>query len=444
MATELERQLSQLKQGEEPGNDRLIEYEALLNNLRESQQLLHMVLTTLPVGVVVTDRTAGVILANPAFKHIWGDIIVGGSERWAQSKGFWHDSGKRIDPESWASARALSQGQTSLNELIDIETFDGQQKTIQNSAAPIHNAEGLIVGAVIVNEDVTERVHAQKALRESADRLQHLSRRLLEVQEMERQHLARELHDQVGQLLTGLQLLLNPNGNSQTEAVKTRFEQARAIVDELFEKVRTLSFDLRPAALDQLGLVPAMFELFENYTRRTGVQVRFKQKDVEKRFAPEVETTAYRIVQEALTNVARHAGVAGVTVRMWATQDLLSVQIEDRGRGFDPETVLATSRSTGLTGMRERVMLLNGQLTIDSRPGGGTQITAELPLERPTDEENSWLSPSFWRMTIPWCAAACARSWKRSRISPSSVRPATGWRRYGWSSVPSPTWWCLI
>jgi PAS domain-containing protein len=88
-------------------------------NLRESQQLLQMVLTTLPVGVVVTDRAAGITLANPAFKRIWGDTIVPGRERWAQSKAFWHDSGKRIDPESWASARALLQGQTSLNELID-------------------------------------------------------------------------------------------------------------------------------------------------------------------------------------------------------------------------------------------------------------------------------------------------------------------------------------
>src|SRR5205807_2173913 len=103
----------------------------------------------------------------------------------------------------------------------------------------------------------------------------------------------------------------------------------------LLEKVRRLSFDLRPAVLDQLGLIPALLELFESYTKQTGVQVSFKHKDVEKRFAAEVETTAYRIVQEALTNVARHAGVAGATVRAWATQDVLSVQIEDRGRGFD-------------------------------------------------------------------------------------------------------------
>ena len=93
-----------------------------------------------------------------------------------------------------------------------------------------------------------------------------------------------------------------------------------------------------------------------------------------------METTAYRIVQEALTNVARHAGVPGVTVRVWATADALGVQIEDHGRGFDPEAALTTPRSIGLAGMQERVLLVGGRLTIDSRPGEGTKITAELPI----------------------------------------------------------------
>ena len=354
------------------------------DTLRESQQLLQNVLDTLPVGVLVTDRAADVILANPASERIWGEIIVSGRERWARSKGFKHDTGEKVDPENWASARALREGQTTLNELIDIETFDGERKTIQNSAGPIRNTEGLIIGAVVVNEDVTEQIRAQKALGESADHLQHLSRRLLAVQEDERRHLARELHDEVGQLLTGLQMLLNPKGNSQTDAVNATFEQARTIVNDLLERVRGLSFDLRPAVLDQLGLIPALLELFENYTKRTGVLVSFKHKDVENRFAAEVETTAYRIVQEALTNAARHAGVVAATVRVWATNDLLSVQIEDRGRGFDAEAALATPRSSGLAGMRERVLLMHGQLTIDSQPGDGAEITAEIPLGRPT------------------------------------------------------------
>jgi PAS domain S-box-containing protein len=128
------------------------------------------------VGVAVTDQAGDILLVNTASKRIWGDMIISGRERRAQSKGFWHDSGKRIDPANWASVRALSEGQTTLNELIDIETYDGQQRTMQNSAAPIRNAEGLIIGAVIVNEDVTERVRAEEALRQTQAELTRVAR----------------------------------------------------------------------------------------------------------------------------------------------------------------------------------------------------------------------------------------------------------------------------
>jgi PAS domain S-box-containing protein len=257
---------------------------------------------------------------------------------------------------------------------------DGIVRVLHEQGSITLNAEGKPVRLVGTVQDVTQFRQADQARKENAAQLQALSRRLLEVQEEERRHLALELHDEVGQLLTGLRLLLKPNSDAQTGAGPARLEQAQAIVDQLLDKIRGLSFDLRPAVLDELGLIPALLELFENYTKQTGVQVRFRHKNVERRFAPEVETTAYRIVQEALTNAARHAGAGGVTVRVWAAQDLLSVQIEDGGRGFDAEAVLAMSRSSGLAGMRERVMLLNGQLTIDSKAGAGTQITAELPL----------------------------------------------------------------
>jgi signal transduction histidine kinase len=221
---------------------------------------------------------------------------------------------------------------------------------------------------------------AEREREQMLERMQALSRRLLEVPEAERRHLAGELHDEVGQMLTGLRLLLKPDRDLPTEALQGRFEQARGIIDELLERIRGLSFDLRPAALDQLGLLPALLALFERYTNQTGVLVQFKHKGLEERLAPEVETNAYRIVQEALTNVARHAGVAGVTVRIWAATDVLSIQIEDQGRGFDPEVALATTRSRGLAGIQERVMLLGGQVTIESKPRAGTQITAQLPL----------------------------------------------------------------
>jgi PAS domain S-box-containing protein len=268
-----------------------------------------------------------------------------------------------------------------------ITLADGAVRVMNDWGNIVLNEEGEPIRLVGTAQDVTELREAEQALQEYTARLQALSSRLLEVQEAERRHLARELHDEVGQLLTGLRLLLKPNGAMPIDAVNTRLEQARALVDELLQRVRGLSFDLRPAALDELGLLPGLLALFERYTEQTGVLVDFKHQDVEQRFAAEVETTAYRVVQEGLTNVARHAGVAVVTVRVWPTAGTLNLQIEDGGCGFDPEAALASPQSSGLIGMRDRVLLLNGHLTIESQPGAGTQITAELPLHKQPDHK---------------------------------------------------------
>jgi PAS domain S-box-containing protein len=286
-------------------------------------------------------------------------------------------------PEDAERARALVdeaiRRRVNFNCDYRITRADGSIRVLNDRGGTILNEEGAPIRLIGTAQDVTELRKAEQALQEYTTRLQTLSRRLLEVQEEERRHLARELHDEVGQMLTGLRLILKPTADLTTDAASAGFEQARTLVDELLETVRQLSFDLRPAVLDQLGLLPGLLALFERYTKQTGVLVEFKHRGVGSRFAPEVETAAYRIVQEALTNVARHAGAEQATVRVWATSDSLGLQIEDRGRGFDPEVM--PPRSSGLAGMRERVELLDGRLTIESRPAGGTLITAELPLQ---------------------------------------------------------------
>jgi len=137
--------------------------------------------------------------------------------------------------------------------------------------------------------------------------------------------------------------------------------------------------------LDDLGLLPTLLWHIEHYTAQTQVRVNFKHSGLEKRrFAPEVETAAYRLVQEALTNVARHAQTTEATVRLSTHRQTLLIEVEDNGAGFDVEAVIATSETSGLAGMRERVVLLDGQLTIESQPGGGTHLTAELRIvDRP-------------------------------------------------------------
>jgi PAS domain S-box-containing protein len=218
-------------------------------------------------------------------------------------------------------------------------------------------------------------------VRDGRQRLQALSRRLVEVQEAERRYIALELHDEIGQILTGLKLSLEVATRLPANEVMPSLNEAKALLDELIIQVDDLSLDLRPTMLDDLGLLPALLWHFDRYTAQTNVRVTFQHVGLEgRRFEPELETAAYRIVQEALTNVARHAGVNEVVVRTWADQKTLGVQIEDQGPGFDPEAVLAAGDTTGLPGMRDRAVLLGGQLTVESVPATGTRLTTEFPL----------------------------------------------------------------
>jgi PAS domain S-box-containing protein len=353
---------------------------------RESQRLLQSVLRTLPVGVVVMDRAGDITLGNEASKRIWGDWIVSGGHRWARSTGFWHDSGRKIAPTEWASVRALSEGQTSLDELIDIETYDGQHKTIQNSAAPIRNAEGLIVGAVTVNEDVTERVRAQKALHESANHLQRLSRRLLAVQEEERRHLSRELHDEFGQLLASIALHLHAVKRLAGEAAQPSLDECMTLLQHAGAQVRSLALELRPILLETGGLAAALRWLAEQHHQRTGIaiEVAGELSDV----PPDLAIACFRVVQEALTNVVRHAHAQRVWIELSARDGVLDLLVRDDGVGFDVVATFeqaANRGNLGLLGMKERVQILGGRLQVDSAPGQGTRIRVSLPFPESTE-----------------------------------------------------------
>ncbi len=228
--------------------------------------------------------------------------------------------------------------------------------------------------AAIQNARLFEQV------RESREQLEALSHRLTQVQEAERRFIARELHDEIGQLLAGLKLAVEMSARKTPEAPSLREVEAR--LGELIARIRELSLDLRPAMLDDLGLLPALLWHFERCASQTGVRVAFKHRGVERRFEPELETAVYRIVQEGLTNVARHAGVSEATVRLWCTGHELGLQIEDGGTGFDAKAVLGGGASSGIAGMRERARLLGGEVTVESVPGIGTRLTAELPVRR--------------------------------------------------------------
>ena len=252
---------------------------------------------------------------------------------------------------------------------------------------PLLGADGALREVLGFAYDVTTRKAYEAELsrlyeaeRESRARLEALSRRLVALQEEERRSIARELHDEIGQLLTGLKLLI---GGADPRAAQPELER---LVGELMQRVRNLSMDLRPVLLDDLGLVPALLWHIDRYSAQTRVRVDFRHEALARRLPSAIETAAYRIVQEALTNVARHSGAAEAMVVLRAESDCLSVLVEDAGAGFAVGRVLAIG-ACGLTGMRERALLLGGRLEVESAPGTGTRVRAELPLDAPETRE---------------------------------------------------------
>lgn len=230
-------------------------------------------------------------------------------------------------------------------------------------------------------------------LEDSHQRMEELSRRLVTLQEAERRSIARELHDEVGQTLTALRIRLELASSADASDQVQHLAETRRLVDDMAERVRRMSLDLRPPMLDDLGLLPTLLWCFERMAQQYQLRVIFEHGGIERRFDSEVETAVFRIVQEALTNVARHAQVSSASVRLWADVDTISAQIEDKGIGFDPGVVLRCNNSNGLSGMQERTRLLKGKLVVDSQPGAGACLTALLPLKKAHRTERGAIRP---------------------------------------------------
>jgi signal transduction histidine kinase len=208
--------------------------------------------------------------------------------------------------------------------------------------------------------------------------LKALSQQALDAQENERRFVAVELHDEIGQLITGLKLILE----RKDEDMPTLLAEARNVTNELMQRVREMSLDLRPAALDDFGLSAALDDLFKRFTTRTRIVIHHNVNPLdERRFNKIVETTVFRVVQEAMTNIARHADVKEATVRLIMKPDLLRVSVSDTGKGFDLQSKDGAV-STGLSGMRERVQLAGGRFVLESAPGKGMLVLAEFDLQQ--------------------------------------------------------------
>jgi PAS domain S-box-containing protein len=478
--------------------------------LSQSEALLSKVLQTLPVGVWVADQEGRIIMGNAAGHEIWGGARYVGVEHYGEYQGWWADTGKKIAGEEWALARALQKGETSLGEVVEIQAFDGRRKTILNSAVPIYKDNHEIIGAIVVNQDITAQRQAEKelqektnlnqilldnmpavallvrphtrevvacnraareigiapgtrcfaswsklespcpwcravklwetgepqmvemefearfyeahwvqvepdlcihfavditehklseeALRASELQLKGLAAKLITTQEEERSWISRELHDELGQSL----IILKYQLSSLEEKILTDYpalgqdcRQLLEALDDVIGKVRSVSRDLSPGPVRELGLTGALKFLLEQFGKHADIQdFSLDMEKIDHLLSRTTQINIYRIFQESLTNIGRHAQATKVAVSVKRKGDQVSFTIRDNGKGFEVDQVfspLAAAKGVGLAAMQERVSLAGGTLEIWSKKGKGTRISFTIPIGRTGGENDGAL-----------------------------------------------------
>ncbi|MBI3945708.1 MAG: GAF domain-containing sensor histidine kinase [Armatimonadetes bacterium] len=277
------------------------------------------------------------------------------------------------------ASRGKVYGNLYLTEKYDGGEFSAEDETLvatfaSQAAAAIQNARSFENLRLLEESRLRERQHSE------------LLQRVIAAQEEERKRVARELHDHTGQSLTSLIIGLRTLDSVQSvEEVRAAIREMRAHAGQALEELHHLAFELRPSVLDDLGLVAALQRYAEDFGRRTGVRMEVELDPPEgARLAPAVEIALYRIVQEALTNVAKHAEAKTASVLLHLRGSSLLLIIEDDGKGFEvPDFAQSEGKHFGLMGMQERVNLLGGKLTVESSPGSGTTVYVEVPLVAP-------------------------------------------------------------
>jgi PAS domain S-box-containing protein len=369
-------------------------------SVRESHQLLQQVLATLPVGVAVTNQAGDIVLKNAESKRIWGEMIPGGRERWAQSKGIWHETGKRIAPVDWASVRALTRGETSINEVVDIETHDGRQKIIRNSAAPIRDGEERIVGAVIVNEDITEQKKSEERLHETELELARTAR--LTIMGELTASIAHEINQPLAAVVTNASAALRwldvspPNLDEARQAVQ-RIASDGNRASEVIQRIRALIKKSAPARkpVNLNELIRETVALIQPELKRQKISLKTK-------LAPELPLVPADLVQvqQVLLNLIVNAidSLSVVTERQRALHivtnrgepDTVEVAVKDTGVGinlhedervFEPfYTTKPGGLGMGLAISRSIVEAHGGRLWATPNSGHGAVFQFILPV----------------------------------------------------------------
>jgi two-component system sensor histidine kinase UhpB len=282
--------------------------------------------------------------------------------------------------EKWLEHKAAG---TAFEDELRLRRADGEYRWFLIRTVPLRDKQGSIIKWYGTSTDIEDHKRASDALRESGVQLQALTRRLVELQESERKDLARELHDRVGQTLTALNinLAILADGLSRDDAgMRSRVQDSAALVKAAMQTIGNVASDLHPPMLDEYGLRPALGWYAEQFSARTGIAVSVRADPPEARAAADVEIALFRIAQEALNNVAKHAGAKTVVIALECPGADYVMSVRDDGVGFGAvEGPSEPHPKLGMVTMRERAQAVGGRLRMEALPGRGTLLTVTVP-----------------------------------------------------------------
>ena len=355
-------------------------HEVLITERRseQSEAQLGSIVDSAMDAIISVDAGQRIVLFNRAAEQVFGvrreEALGSPLERFLPAR---FRAAHRSHVEQFGKTGVTSRRMGDVTTLWALRA-DGTEFPIE---ASISQAGG--PGArtyTVILRDITRRKQYEDALKASQRELRELSARVLEAREEEKTHIARELHDELGQLLTALKMDLGwlRERLPATPELAARAAEMGELLDRTVSSTRRISADLRPLMLDDLGLADAAAWLVEDFAKRSGVACRIDVAEGIEGLSKAVATAVYRAVQESLTNIGRHAGARNAWVVLGAADGALYAEIEDDGRGIAPED-LAKARSLGLKGMRERVDYLGGSIEVVRAPRGGTRVLVRLP-----------------------------------------------------------------
>lgn len=369
-----------------------IERENADARTRETKRMLEDLLASVAEGVVCVDEDQRIVLYNDAAQRIFGhsrDDLIGQPlgmlipERFRAR----HEEQVRHFAATGRSSRSMGRYGVVFGLRANGEEFPMDATISQSGTAP-----GRLFTVVL--RDITERLRTERERRAYTERLRMLSRRLFEVEENERRRLARELHDSIGQNVTALTMSLNMVRSElpaeSREKIGAHLNDCEVLLYSTHQLVRDVMAGLRPPGLDELGFLSALTEHARQVEGRGGFSVTVKGTEITPRLSPATEITLFRIAQEALVNVAKHALATEVVIDLESTSDTVRLTVADNGCGFDPATRLAEAVGhLGVVSMRERAESIGGRLKVESTPGRGTCVTVEAPRAAAANHSSS-------------------------------------------------------